>query len=121
MKRLNRDAHLGSSREVKYLPREELMTRLIFSTAALIATATSVFAQSPAATESKTINGKAITISYSSPRVNGREGKLFGKDGLCYRSRRFGSTHARQRVTCLREDHVATMSIDDRGLPPILR
>jgi hypothetical protein len=37
--------------------------------------------QSPAATESKTIGGKTITIAYSSPRVNGRVGKLFGKDG----------------------------------------
>jgi hypothetical protein len=32
-------------------------------------------------TESVTINGKTITIKYSSPAVNGREGKLFGKDG----------------------------------------
>ena len=40
-----------------------------------------VFAQSPPATESKTINGKTISIAYASPKVNGREGKLFGKDG----------------------------------------
>ena len=32
-------------------------------------------------TESVTINGKTITIKYSSPAVNGRVGKLFGKDG----------------------------------------
>ncbi len=38
-------------------------------------------AQSPAATESKTIGGKTITIRYSSPRLKGRAGKLFGKDG----------------------------------------
>jgi hypothetical protein len=37
---------------------------------------------SPAATESKTIAGKTITITYSSPRVKGREGKIFTKDGL---------------------------------------
>jgi hypothetical protein len=36
---------------------------------------------SPAATESATIAGKAITISYSSPAVRGRAGQLFGKDG----------------------------------------
>jgi hypothetical protein len=36
---------------------------------------------SPAATESKTFGGKTITIKYYSPRVNGRVGKLFGKDG----------------------------------------
>src|SRR5689334_22309118 len=31
--------------------------------------------------ESITVNGKNITIKYSSPAVNGRVGKLFGKDG----------------------------------------
>jgi hypothetical protein len=38
--------------------------------------------KSPPATESGSIGGKAITITYSSPRVNGREGKIFTKDGL---------------------------------------
>jgi hypothetical protein len=37
---------------------------------------------SPAATESATIAGKAITISYSSPRVRGRAGQIFDKGGL---------------------------------------
>jgi hypothetical protein len=37
--------------------------------------------KSPAATETASIGGKAITIVYSSPRVNGREGHLFTKDG----------------------------------------
>jgi hypothetical protein len=37
--------------------------------------------KSPPATESATIGGKAITITYNSPRVNGRAGQLFGKDG----------------------------------------
>jgi predicted small secreted protein len=32
-------------------------------------------------TESVTIGGKKIEIKYSSPAVNGRRGKLFGKDG----------------------------------------
>ena len=32
-------------------------------------------------TESVTIAGKKITIGYSAPAVNGRTGKLFGKDG----------------------------------------
>jgi hypothetical protein len=36
---------------------------------------------SPAETASGSIGGKAITIAYASPRVNGREGKLFGPDG----------------------------------------
>jgi hypothetical protein len=36
---------------------------------------------SPAATESASIAGNVITISYSSPAVRGRVGQLFGKDG----------------------------------------
>jgi hypothetical protein len=32
-------------------------------------------------TESVTVNGKTISIQYSSPAVNGRMGKLYGKDG----------------------------------------
>jgi len=36
---------------------------------------------SPAATEAANFNGKAVSIVYSSPRVKGREGKLFTKDG----------------------------------------
>ena len=38
--------------------------------------------KSPAQTESVTINGDTITIKYAAPSVRGREGKLFGKDGL---------------------------------------
>jgi hypothetical protein len=57
------------------------MRLFLTCTGVLLAAATMTFAQSPAATESKVINGKTITIAYSSPRVNGREGKLFGKDG----------------------------------------
>ena len=38
--------------------------------------------KSPAATETGVIAGKTITISYASPRVNGRVGKIFTKDGL---------------------------------------
>ena len=65
------------------------MKRLLVC-ASLLAAATVVFAQtappkpppaSPAATESVTINGKAITITYSSPGVKGRAGQLFGKEG----------------------------------------
>jgi hypothetical protein len=37
---------------------------------------------SPAATASATIGGKAISIAYNSPRVKGRAGHLFAKDGL---------------------------------------
>ena len=37
--------------------------------------------KSPPAKESVNIGGKAVTITYSSPGVKGREGHLFGKDG----------------------------------------
>lgn len=64
--------------------------KLTFASAiVLIATASVVLAQSPAASESKAIGGKTITITYSSPRVNGREGKLFGKDGRIGRDRTY--------------------------------
>jgi len=49
--------------------------------AALVVTAAVVSAQSTAATEAKVFGGKTITIAYNTPRVNGRVGKLFGKDG----------------------------------------
>jgi hypothetical protein len=62
------------------------MKRLLVCTGLLIA-ATTLFAQqgppkSPAATETAKIAGKAVTITYSSPRVNGRAGAIFSKDGL---------------------------------------
>ena len=56
------------------------MKLVLICIGALVATSCTS-AQSPGATESKTIGGKTITIRYSSPRVNGRVGKLFGKDG----------------------------------------
>jgi len=57
------------------------MKHILACSAALVLTAGIVSAQSPSATESKTIGGKTISIAYNSPRVNGRVGKLFGKDG----------------------------------------
>jgi hypothetical protein len=62
------------------------MNRLLVCTGLLIAAAVTLSAQqkppaSPPATESATIGGKAISITYSSPRVNGRAGKLFGPGG----------------------------------------
>ncbi|MGA8529535.1 MAG: DUF2911 domain-containing protein, partial [Acidobacteriaceae bacterium] len=37
---------------------------------------------SPPEKATATIDGKTISITYSSPRVRGREGKIFTKDGL---------------------------------------
>ncbi len=63
------------------------MKRLLLCAGFLLATAAVLPAQpkqpaSPSATASATIDGKAISITYSSPRVRGREGHIFTKDGL---------------------------------------
>jgi hypothetical protein len=67
------------------------MKRLLISTGivctGLLLGAATLIAQqkapaSPPATEAATIGGKSITITYSSPRVKGREGHIFTKDGL---------------------------------------
>ena len=63
------------------------MKHVLICTGLLFA-ATTLFAQqkappkSPPATASASINGKTITITYSSPRVRGREGQIFTKNGL---------------------------------------
>lgn len=61
-----------------------ICTTLLAVAATLTAQQTSQKAppKSPAATESATIGGKTITITYSSPRVRDRAGKIFTKDGL---------------------------------------
>jgi hypothetical protein len=52
----------------------------------VLAAATTLFAQgNPASPPEKVtaeIGGKTVTITYSSPRVKGREGHIFTKDGL---------------------------------------
>jgi hypothetical protein len=59
------------------------MKTFLTSALALIAISALAFAETKSGqTESVTINGKTITIKYSSPAVNGRVGKLYGKDGL---------------------------------------
>lgn len=62
------------------------MKRLLVCTA-LLAAAGTVFAQgaapaSPPETASATIGGKTISVSYASPRLKGREGHVYTKDGL---------------------------------------
>jgi len=62
------------------------MRHLLVCTA-LLAAAGTVFAQggtpaSPPATATGDVGGKTVTITYSSPRVKGREGHVFTKDGL---------------------------------------
>ena len=66
------------------------MKRVLICTGLLFAATTLLAQQSPAKkapasppqTCTATIGGKAITVTYSSPRVNGREGKIFTSDGL---------------------------------------
>jgi hypothetical protein len=71
------------------------MMRHVILSAALACTAVGMSAQmaqqpmggheqqmSPKEQAAGTIAGKKITIDYSSPRVRGREGKIFTKDGL---------------------------------------
>ena len=58
-----------------------MKTSLVCAAALLATTAVFAAQASPPATESKAFGGKTITITYNSPRVNGRVDKLFGKDG----------------------------------------
>lgn len=62
------------------------MKRRFLICAGLLAAATTLLAQgtpaSPPEKASATIGGKSVSISYSSPRVKGREGHIFTKDGL---------------------------------------
>jgi hypothetical protein len=61
------------------------MKRLVVCLGLFVVAAATLSAQpapaSPAATETATIAGKSVSITYSSPSVKGRAGKLFGKDG----------------------------------------
>ena len=63
------------------------MKSLLLCAGILVAATATLSAQqnppaSPAETASATIAGKDISIAYSSPRVKGREGHIFTKDGL---------------------------------------
>jgi hypothetical protein len=65
------------------------MKRLFACGVALVVAAAVVSAQSPAATETRTFGGKTITVSYNAPKVSGRAGKLFGKDGRIGQDRNY--------------------------------
>ena len=88
----------------------------------LLLAATAVIAQqkappkSPPATASVTVGGKSITITYSSPRVNGREGKIYTKDGLISHDPHYpvwrGGANA---ATTLKTD--ADLTIGDLSVP----
>ena len=62
------------------------MKYLLICAGALIAATVSLAAQqnpaSPPETALANVGGKSISIAYNSPRVKGREGQIFTKDGL---------------------------------------
>lgn len=68
-----------------------ICTSLLFAAAALCAQPAPPKGppKSPAATELATIAGKVITITYSSPRVRGRAGQIFTRDGLISHDRNY--------------------------------
>jgi hypothetical protein len=97
------------------------MKHLFLCTGLLVA-ATAAFAQqkappaSPPATETATIAGKAITITYSSPAVKGREGKIFTKDGLIGKDVHYPVWRAgANAATTLKTD--ADLKIGDLAVP----
>lgn len=61
-----------------------MCTGLLFAATTLLAQQAPPKAppKSPPATATATIGGNTVTITYSSPRVRGREGKIFSADGL---------------------------------------
>ena len=58
------------------------MNKLLTCTLAVLAAGLALCATKADQTATATIAGKTITIKYSSPAVNGRQGKIFSKDGL---------------------------------------
>ncbi len=58
-----------------------MRVKTLLISAGLLAACVAAAATLTEQTASVSVNGKSITIKYSSPAVNGRTGKLFGKDG----------------------------------------
>ena len=93
----------------------------LFLFRSLLAFAATVFAQkkppaSPSAEAAVTINGKTITIKYSSPRVSGREGHIFTKGGLISHDEHYPVWRAgANAATTLHTD--ADLTIGDLNVP----
>jgi len=96
------------------------MKHLLICTGLLFAT-TTLLAQpkapaSPPETATVTIGGKTISIKYSSPRVKGREGKIFSKDGLISHDAHYPVWRAgANAATTLHSD--ADLTIGDLNVP----
>lgn len=94
----------------------------LFVSLSLLAFAVTLSAQqrkppaSPPETASVTIGGKTISIKYSSPRVRGREGKIFSKDGLISHDKDYPNWRAgANAATTLHTD--ADLTIGDLKVP----
>jgi hypothetical protein len=81
----------ATDQQIRLCPEEKHRMKRVLICTGLLFAATTLFAQmkppsgppkSPPATASASIGGKTVTVTYSSPRVKGREGKIFTKDGL---------------------------------------
>jgi Protein of unknown function (DUF2911) len=71
---------------------------------------------SPPEKATATIDGKTISITYSSPRVRGREGKIFTKDGLISKNPHYPVWRAGANpATALHTD--ADLKIGDVSVP----
>jgi hypothetical protein len=94
-------------------------TTLLIVAAALTAQQTPPKAppKSPPATESATIGGKTITITYASPRVKGRAGHIFTKDGLISHDKTYPIWRAGANAATILE----TDADLDVGIDPIVR
>ncbi len=73
--------------------------------------------KSPAATESATFGSKTITITYSSPRVNGRAGHIFTKDGLISHDKTYPVWRAGANAATI----LQTDSDLEVGIDPVVR
>ena len=72
---------------------------------------------SPKETASGSIGGKSVTIVYSSPRVRGREGKIFGPGGLISHDPHYPVWRAgANSATALHTD--GNLKIGDVSVPP---
>ncbi|MGA8108764.1 MAG: DUF2911 domain-containing protein [Acidobacteriaceae bacterium] len=97
------------------------MKRFLMCVGLLALTATTVPAQqkaplSPPEKATASVEGKTITILYSSPRVKGREGKIFTKDGLISHNPHYPVWRAgANSATTLETD--ADLTIGDLSVP----
>jgi hypothetical protein len=87
------------------------MKRVLICTGLLLAATTLIAQQkappkSPPETATETIGGESVTITYSSPRVNGREGAIFTKDGL------IAKTHKSYPVWRAGANSATTLKVD---------